>query len=134
MGEGAGRSGYGRAFLVAGQVTLAWGGSFRKGGNKFGNIPTRIDNHLFHSKKEAHRYLQLKAMQAGGLIRDLELQPSYDLAVNDVKVCRYIADFKYHDLSTDQPVVEDVKGMRTKEYVIKARLMLACLGIEVLET
>jgi hypothetical protein len=30
--------------------------------------------------------------------------------------------------------VEDVKGIRTKDYVIKARLMLACFGIEVLET
>lgn len=115
-------------------MSLRWGGSFRKGGNKFGNIPTRIDNITFHSKKEAHRYLELKAMQAGGLIAELELQPAYDLAVNDVKLCRYIADFKYFDSSTGRWVVEDVKGTRTKEYVLKSRLMLACLGIEVLET
>ena len=117
-------------------MTTAWGGRFRKGGPKFGNIPTRIDGHLFHSKKEAHRYLELKAMQAGGLIRDLELQPAFDLAVNDVKVCRYIADFRYRDLSTDEVVVEDVKSpaTRTREYVLKARLMLAVFGIEVLET
>jgi hypothetical protein len=115
-------------------VSLGWGGRFRKGGSKFGNIPTRIDNVTFHSKKEAHRYLQLKAMQEGGLISDLELQPAFNLCVNDVKVCRYIADFRYRDLALDRVVVEDVKGMRTKEYQIKARLMLACLGIEVLET
>lgn len=115
-------------------MSLRWGGRFRKGGTKFGNIPTRIDNVTFHSKKEAHRYLELKAMQEGGLIEGLELQPSYDLAVNDVKVCRYIADFRYLDRSTNEQVVEDVKGFRTKEYVIKARLMLACFGIEVLET
>lgn len=115
-------------------MSLAWGGGFRKGGSKFGNIPTRIDGHLFHSKKEAHRYLELKAMQNGGLIRDLELQPAFDLAVNDVKVCRYIADFRYRDMSTDEVVVEDVKGMRTKDYVLKARLMLAVHGIEVRET
>lgn len=116
-------------------MSLRWGGSFRKGrDNKFGNIPTRIDNHLFHSKKEAHRYLELKAMQAGGLIEDLELQPAFDLVAEGVKVCRYIADFRYRDLSTGQLVVEDVKGMRTKEYQIKARLMLALHGIEVLET
>ena len=48
-------------------MSNAWGGRFRKGGAKFGNIPTRIDGHLFHSKKEAHRYLELKAMQGGGL-------------------------------------------------------------------
>lgn len=115
-------------------MSLRWGGSFRKGGNKFGNIPTRIDNITFHSKKEAHRYLELKAMQAGGLIADLELQPSYDLVIDSVKLCRYIADFKYFDLSTERWVVEDVKGMRTKEYQLKARLMLALHGIEVLET
>lgn len=115
-------------------MTLRWGGSFRKGGNKFGNIPTRIDNITFHSKKEAHRYLELKAMQAGGLIRDLELQPAYDLAISGVKLCRYIADFKYFDLSTKQEVVEDVKGHRTQEYILKARLMLAIHGIEVIET
>jgi hypothetical protein len=115
-------------------MTLRWGGRFRKGGNKFGNIPTRIDNVTFHSKKEAHRYLELKAMQEGGLIRDLELQPSFDIVVNDVKVCRYIADFRYRDLALDEEIVEDVKGMRTKEYQIKARLMLAVHSIEVKET
>lgn len=117
-------------------MSLRWGGGFRQKGNKFWNIPTRIDNVLFHSKKEAHRYLELKAMQAGGLIRDLELQPPYDLIVNDVKVCRYIADFRYFDMSTEQLIVEDVKGPAgmTKEYAIKKRLMLACLGVEVKET
>lgn len=111
-----------------------WGARFRQRGNKFKNIPTRIDNVTFHSKKEAHRYLELKAMQAGGLISDLELQPAFDLKVHDVKVCRYIADFRYRDNSTNEVVVEDVKGIRTKEYVLKARLMLACLGIEIKET
>lgn len=115
-------------------MSLRWGGRFRRGRSKFGNIPTRIDNVTFHSKKEAHRYLELKAMQEGGLISDLELQPSFDLKVNDVKVCRYIADFQYRDRSTDEVIVEDVKGVRTKEYQIKARLMLAVHGIEVKET
>jgi hypothetical protein len=84
---------------------------------------------------EASRCNELHALQAGGLIRDLEAhpQPRFDLRVNDVHVCHYLADFAYHDNESGTRVVEDVKGFRTDTYQIKARLMLACHGIEVQE-
>jgi hypothetical protein len=109
-------------------------GSFRglKRGSKYGNVPMRVDGRLFHSQKEARRYQELKAMESCGLISGLECQVRYHLEVGKVRICDYIADFRYQRDGAE--VVEDVKGMRTREYELKARLMLACLGIEVLET
>jgi hypothetical protein len=84
---------------------------------------------------EAARCDELHALQAGGLIRDLEAhpQPRFDLGVNDVHVCHYLADFAYVDVETGERRVEDVKGFATAEYRLKKALMLACLNIEVQE-
>jgi len=101
--------------------------------SKFGNIPTRIDGRLFHSKIEAARYSELKALQAGGIITDLECQPKFSLDVDGCHVCTYVGDFKYTDSESGRLVVEDVKGVLTREYQIKAKLMLAIHGIEVQE-
>lgn len=45
---------------------------------------------------------------------------------------KYVADFVYKDENGEE-VVEDVKGMRTKEYIIKRKLMLWQYGIQVRE-
>ena len=45
----------------------------------------------------------------------------------------YVADFVYVDCATGETVVEDAKGVRTKEYVIKRKLMLWVHGIRVKE-
>lgn len=100
--------------------------------SKFGNIPTRVDGRLFHSKLEAARYSELKALQAGGLITGLECQPKFSLDVDGIHVCTYIGDFQYYE-SDGRLVVEDVKGHATEVYKFKARLMLAVHGIEVQE-
>jgi len=109
-------------------------GSFRglRCGSKYGNAPMRVGGRLFHSQKEARRYQELKALEGGGLISGLECQVRYHLDVAGVRVCDYIADFRYQRDGAE--VVEDVKGVRTREYELKSRLMLACFGIEVLET
>ena len=44
----------------------------------------------------------------------------------------YIADFVYMD-KDGQQVVEDTKGVRTKEYIIKRKLMLHRYGIRIQE-
>lgn len=49
------------------------------------------------------------------------------------RACRYIADFVYTDNETGQTVVEDTKGVRTKEYIIKRKLMLFVHGIRIRE-
>ena len=99
--------------------------------SKFGNHKTVVDGITFDSKAEATRYSVLKVLQSAGVVTQLRLQVPYDLSVNGVKVCRYIADFVY--TMDGKEVVEDVKGMRTPEYKLKRKLMMAVFGIEIQE-
>ncbi len=94
---------------------------------------TEIDGHKFASKMEGRRYLILKDMQKRGEISNLTLQPRFRLEVNGVKICDYIADFRYLDESGNE-VIEDVKGAITPVYRVKRNLMAACHGITILET
>jgi len=98
---------------------------------KFGNKKTVVDGIKFDSKAEATRYSVLKVLQAAGVVTQLRLQVPYELSVNGLKICRYIADFVY--VMDGKEVVEDVKGMRTPEYKLKRKLMLAVFGIEIQE-
>lgn len=91
-----------------------------------------VDGRTFDSKAEARRYLELKKLQASGVISGLRLQVRFPLSVNGVTVGKYVADFVY--IRDGRRVVEDVKGMRTAVYKLKCRLMLAVFGIEILET
>lgn len=100
--------------------------------SKYRARPKTVGGISFHSTKEANRYQELKLLEKAGQIAGLELQPSYALVVNGSKVCTYIADFRYQERG--QTVVEDVKGYRTDVYELKRKLMLACHGIEILET
>ena len=100
---------------------------------KYGNIPQRVDGIFFHSKKEARHYKVLKAMQQGGIIRDLETQPKFKLEINGVHICNYFADFRYYDKELGREVIVDVKGTKTQVYKLKKRLMKAIHGIEIEE-
>jgi hypothetical protein len=102
-------------------------------GSKYKNIITEVDGISFHSRKEANRYLELKMLLRSGYISELKLQPSFELRVNGVKVCTYVADFRYLD-QQGREVVEDTKGMKTPIYRIKNKLMIACYGLRILET
>lgn len=46
---------------------------------------------------------------------------------------RYIADFVYFDKKAQRTVVEDTKGFKTKDYIIKRKLMLERYGIRIRE-
>ena len=100
--------------------------------SKYGNKKTTVGGITFDSKKEADRWGDLVLQQKGGKITNLRRQFKFDLAVNNKHVCFYVADFTY--TKGDEWVVEDCKGVRTKEYVIKRALMEACLGITIRET
>lgn len=91
---------------------------------KFNNQITSFDGHTFDSKKEANRYFELKMLQAGGEINNLELQPRIPLIVNGVKIATYIGDFRYKTKSGDL-VVEDVKSQATKTpvYNLKKKIL-----------
>lgn len=105
-------------------------------GNKY--HAERVGAHA--SKKEHARAGQLRLMQRTGLIYGLREQVSFELipaqrdsSGNTVeRPCRYVADFVYAD-PDGNIVVEDTKGVRTKEYVIKRKLMLFVHGIRIKE-
>jgi hypothetical protein len=104
--------------------------------SKYGNEKMTVDGFTFDSKREANRYEELRMKQRAGLICDLKVHPTYDLDVNGKHVCSYEADFSYVEADGGSPVriVEDVKGVRTRDYLIKKRLMDAVHGIAILET
>lgn len=94
---------------------------------------------LFDSKREAYRWDELVILQRAGHITDLERQVRYrlipaqrDMQGNIVeKPCDYVADFTYR--RDGHVVVEDAKGRRTPEYIIKRKLMLQVYGIRIVE-
>lgn len=110
-----------------------------EGGNrsKYGAKKTVVDGITFASKKEAARYSQLKLMERAGEIFALQLQPRYPLEVAGKKVATYVADFTYA-IPADQGarperVVEDVKGMKTPMYRLKAKMFAAQYGFPIRE-
>ena len=105
---------------------------------KYHATTTELDGITFDSKKEANRYAELKLLERSGAIHNLQRQVRYELIPAQKKngktverACHYIADFVYEE--NGKTVVEDVKGYRTKEYVLKRKLMLQVHGIEVRE-
>lgn len=95
---------------------------------KYHNKKIVIDNITFDSKLEAQRYTELKLLQRNGLIKDLQLQPSYELIPTFKKnkktyrkAC-YIADFSYYDTELNKTIVEDTKGFKTDVYLLKKKL------------
>lgn len=101
--------------------------------NKYRAIPTIRNGTKYHSHSEAEYCEGLKHLQRAGEISGLRLQVPFDLVVNGQKICNYIADATYIDNETNDYHVIDVKGFRTKEFRLKKKLMLACLGIVVEE-
>ncbi|MEZ3589628.1 MAG: DUF1064 domain-containing protein [Muribaculaceae bacterium] len=91
------------------------------------------------SRKEHDRAAQLRLMQRAGLISNLREQVRYLLIPGQrvggrvERPCHYVADFVYTDNATGREVVEDTKGFRTREYIIKRKLMLQVHGIAITE-
>ena len=105
-----------------------------KKSSKFGAKKTIVDGITFDSKWESERYGQLRAMERGGIVTDLKLQVKYDIVINDIKICKYIADFVYKEESPDgeiKEIVEDAKGFETPEFKLKKKLMKAVHGIDI---
>lgn len=96
----------------------------------------------FDSQKEKRRFDELKILQRAGEIRDLKTQVPFELipAQKDKdgktieRAVKYIADFTYAD-KNGRFVVEDVKSpaTRTKDYIIKRKLMLFVYKIRITE-
>ena len=104
-------------------------------GNKYGAVKSGG----YDSTKEHNRANELKMMQRMGLISNLREQVKYVLIPTQrdsngnllEKECSYKADFVYE--RDGRIVVEDTKGIRTPEYIIKRKLMLYVHGISIVE-
>lgn len=96
---------------------------FRK--NKFGNIKTGGKD----SKKECKRGLVLKQLEKEDKIKDLQEQVRFELQPpfrnkqgKAIRKMEYVPDFVYFDCEKELMVVEDVKGFKTPDYRLKAKL------------
>ena len=106
---------------------------------KYGNRKTIIDGIVFDSAKEARRYQELVLLQRAGKISDLQRQVPFVLIPAQVdengkvieRPVRYVADFAYSEKGVY--TVEDTKGVRTKEYIIKRKLLLWRYGLKIYE-
>lgn len=123
---------------------------FFRNGTKYNAKKVTINGETYDSKKEARRAQQLSLLRDAGEISDLRRQVKYLLIPvqrePDIigpkggrrpgklieKECAYYADFVYKD-KDGNTVVEDAKGMRTPEYIIKRKLMLRIYGIQIRE-
>lgn len=102
--------------------------------SKYGNIKTRTSDGILHdSIKEANRWCELNLLLRAGKIQDLQRQVKFELIPKQdgERAVSYIADFVYTE--NGETVVEDVKGVRTKEYKLKKKMMLYFHGIRIKE-
>lgn len=120
--------------------------------NKYQAIKCTNDGIQFDSRKEMRRYQELLLLQRAGAILNLRRQVKYILIPAQYEVyerygkkgqelkpgrrllekeCSYIADFVYEE--NGKEIVEDTKGIKTKDYIIKRKLMLFIHGIRVKE-
>lgn len=122
---------------------------------KYHNKKIKVDGIIFDSKKEAVRYKELKILEKAGIIHDVQRQVKYILIPAQYehtsgiyskgknkggpkkgklieRECAYYADFVYTE--NGETVVEDTKGVKTPEYIIKRKLMLYVHNIKIKET
>lgn len=96
--------------------------------SKYHSKKTTIYGITFDSKREAERYCELRLLEMAGKIKDLQLQhpfvlqPLFKKKGKTIRAITYIADFVYYDLEQKKIVVEDVKGYKTKEYMLKKKM------------
>lgn len=110
--------------------------------SKYHNRKITRDGETFDSIKEYQRWCELKLLERAGEITELRRQVKFKLLPTMREpVCEmssqgvfkkgkviergvdYVADFVYKN-KIGFEVVEDVKGVRTKEYILKRKMML----------
>lgn len=122
---------------------------------KYKNRKITTADGIFDSRKEYKRYRELEMLQRVGGITDLKRQVKFVLIpaqyeeTDEVytkgkkkglkkrgslleRECSYYADFTYKE--NGKLVVEDVKGVRTKDYIVKRKMMLYFYGLKIRET
>lgn len=106
--------------------------------SKYRSKRIEADGLTFDSRKEYFRWHELSLLQKAGVVSGLQRQVRYELIPSqriDGKVVErpvhYVADFVYQE--NGQTIVEDTKGFKTKDYILKRKLMLHVHGIRIKE-
>ena len=98
---------------------------------KYHSRKTTVNGITFDSKLEADRYQQLMLLVEAGEICDLALQMEFQIFQGYIdpetgekeKSAFYLADFVYLDCKARKWIAEDTKGVETKEFRIKWKLV-----------
>ena len=140
---------------VLDQLKAAYGKQKARGSSKYHAEKITVNGITFDSKKEARRFLELTALEQAGKIHGLRRQVKYLLIPEQrescteryksgpkkgqfkpgrvlERECAYYADCDYYT-EDGTHVVEDVKGMRTKEYRLKRKMLLYKYQIRISE-
>jgi len=100
--------------------------------SKYGNKKVTEDGITFDSIRERDYYRQLKLREKAGEVIGVELQRPFALLGNNgMLIATYKADFCFWDNVADRFRVIDVKGVETKDFKLKKKMMLGLLGINV---
>jgi poly-D-alanine transfer protein DltD len=131
------------------KYTLFWRKSMK---SKYNAHKCIVNGITFDSRKEARRYQELLLLARAGVIQNLQRQVKFVLIPSQYETyerygkngqrlkdgtrlvereCVYVADFTYTE--DEKLVVEDVKGLRTKDYIIKRKLLLHTHNIRIKE-
>ena len=120
-------------------------------GSKYHSKKVSIQGEVFDSKKEARRFLELQMLEKAGRISGLQRQKKFVLVPAQYepettgprggrikgklleREVAYYADFVYFDEEEKDFVIEDTKGVRTKDYIIKRKLLLWLNGYRIRE-
>jgi len=115
----------------------------RRKANKYGAKSVTVNGQAYRSKRELKRHTELQLLERAGLIADLRREVPFELLGSQRRddgsveqSVTYVADYVYRDREkSDQLVVEDVKSKatRTRDYIIKRKLMLREHGITIRE-
>ena len=126
---------------------------WRRNGTKYNATKCVVNGITFASKREANRYLELRLLERAKEISNLQMQVDFELIPNQYTTEKrygkngkplkdkqvllerkvvYRADFVYTDKDGSQ-VVEDTKGFRTTEYVLKRKMFLYKYGFPITE-
>ncbi len=118
---------------------------------KYRNKKITVGDETFDSMKELRRWRELKLLEKAGEITDLRRQVPFEIIPDQrepdtigprggirkgriiERKAVYIADFVYRH-QDGREVVEDCKGFRTKDYLLKRKLVLFRYGIRILES
>jgi len=107
--------------------------------SKYHSKKVKKNGQTFDSLKEYRRFCELTLLEKAGKITDLQRQVKFELIPSQriggkvaERACNYVADFVY--IENGEKVVEDTKGFRTADYIIKRKLMLYVHGIKIRET